>query len=97
MRTVWKFPLEIKDRQKLEVPKDARFRAMQTQGDGPIAQPCLWLECDDDPEVQTETLEVVTVGTGHPIPDEPLKYLGTYQVLSGDFVGHVYVVDNDPF
>lgn len=38
MKTIWKFQLKVDDFQTLEIPKDSKLLAVQTQGE----TPCLW-------------------------------------------------------
>ena len=85
MRRVYKYPLEVVDRQTIEHPRGARLLCVQMQGDGP----CLWaLVNPDNPPVET-TFRIV--GTGHPIEDaDDLGYVGTFQMMGGGLVFHVF-------
>ena len=82
MKTIWKFPLEIVDRQPVSIPVGAQLLDVQMQGD----QPCLWALVDtESPRI---TLVVRIYGTGHEIRDDPGLYLGTFQERT--LVFHVF-------
>ena len=84
MRAIYKYPLKVLDEQEVMMPKGARILAVQTQREAP----CLWAEVELGAELQLRIIEVF--GTGHPIDERPRKYLGTFQLLNGDFLGHVF-------
>lgn len=87
MKTIWKFQLKVDDFQTLEIPKDSKLLAVQTQGE----TPCLWALVS--PENQRESIEIMTIGTGHPVEkDFKGKYLGTYQLFGGVLIFHVFLV-----
>lgn len=83
MRTIWKYRLATKDRQDVLMPQGAEILTVQVQGDG---EPCLWTRVDA--AAPQRYRRIVTCGTGHAAPDLP--FIGTYQVLSGAFVWHVF-------
>lgn len=84
MKTIWKFPIEVTDRFELVLPVGARVIWVAAQGpEGAV----LWAEVDTD--APTETRRFRLVGTGHALV-EGLEYLGSFQLLSGSFVGHLY-------
>ncbi len=87
-QVIWKFPLEVADGQMIEMPAHAKILHVQMQ-DG---KPCLWAYCD--PEQPKQPRLIRTIGTGHPIPDESLTYIGTYQTDGGRLVWHVFEVPN---
>jgi hypothetical protein len=81
--TIWKYALEITDRQVVEVPEGAEVLAVQEQA----GKVCLWMMVD--PEAKKEKRTFVIVGTGHPIEGASyLDYYGTAQV--GPMVWHVF-------
>lgn len=82
MRTIWKFPLSVSDKQVIAMPKGANILTVQSQnGVG-----CIWAEVSPRADIKRRTF--LTVGTGHDVPRDARKYVGTYQ--SGPFVWHVY-------
>lgn len=89
MKTIYKYPLAIEDFQIIQLPKGAKILCVQAQED----QPQLWAVVDTLAAKRTDSYEpkhIITIATGGPMPDVG-KYLGTYQVLKGRFVGHVFL------
>lgn len=82
--TVWKYILEVTDEQWLELPRGYRFLSVDVQN----GVPCLWVQVDS--EAVKDSILVVTVGTGEPMRKDDMKFLGTYQLYNGSFVGHVF-------
>ncbi len=53
-------------------------------------EPHLWVLVNPAETIE-EIITIGIFGTGHPINDFK-RYIGTYQLLSGDFVGHVFIL-----
>lgn len=86
--TVFKYPLTVTDVATVRLPRNAEILCVQAQHD----QPCLWAAVNPN-EVATEDRKIRLAGTGHNLGDpENLRYLGTFQVLDGTFVGHVFEI-----
>lgn len=86
MRTIYKYPLELKDHQWVTMPAGAQILCVQTQKN--IVT--LWAVVDTS-NVQIETTLIHIVGTGNPITDnENWQYIGTVQQLDNIFVWHVF-------
>lgn len=86
MRTIWKFPLEVRGNQVLEMPAGSLILTVQVQD----LRPCLWAEVDDKTPLR-EHVPVHTLGTGHQLMDgSHWQYVGTYQMEGGNLVWHVY-------
>lgn len=83
--TIWKFPLEITDRQTVSMPGGAQILTVQTQN----GTPCLWALVDEG-ESEKEDRSIYTQATGGPFVDDPgdLIYIGTYQLPT--LVFHVF-------
>jgi hypothetical protein len=91
VRTVHKFELETVDLQVIETHKKAKLLYVATQR----GKPCLWAQVDTDQPMARRM--VATHGTGHPIvPHNTLdglilpKYVGTYQLMEGALILHVF-------
>ena len=83
MKVIYKYPLEVTDDQFINIPKNFQILTVQVQN----GCPCLWVEVD--PESPVVYAHIVIIGTGHPIHnDDEMKYIGTFQLESGSFVGH---------
>ena len=89
MKTIWKFPLEVTDNNVIKMPKGAQILSVQVQHN----IPCLWAAVD--PEAELETRTIFTVGTGHPISLDAGRFIGTYQLNYGRFMGHVFESEMD--
>ena len=84
MKTIWKFPLEIKDVQEINLPATAGIMTVQMQGD----QPCLWAHLNQQHAFQKRRIFIV--GTGHSIPETNVRYIGTFQIAGGSLIFHVF-------
>jgi hypothetical protein len=85
MSAIWKYPLPFpgKDMFALDMPEDARLLRVEVQR----GVPCLWALVE--PGKPLEMQQFAIVGTGHPCPD--IGYVGSFHLLDGDFVGHLFV------
>lgn len=85
MKTIWKYRLEP-GTTELQIPGGAQILTVQEQFNGP----CVWALVD--PTREKETVRFHVYGTGHLInvPTEKLYYIGTFQLLGGDLVFHVF-------
>ena len=86
MKTVFKYPLQVKDKQEIQMPVGAEILCVQVQG----GTPCLWAKVDTEAAYDIKrTIRIY--GTGHHInQDEPLDYIGTFQLENGVLVFHVF-------
>jgi hypothetical protein len=82
---IWKWTLEVTDRQQLQIPGGAKMLTVQVQH----GMPQLWALVDEKAPLITRT--IATYGTGNPLPDGyPGEYVGTYQFGGGALVFHVF-------
>jgi len=83
---VYKYPLDVVDRQEVNMPKGATILCCQVQ----IVRPCLWATVDPDAPLEPRTIFVV--GTSHDIPFDlaTVRYIGTFQNLDGALIFHVF-------
>lgn len=84
MRTVWKFPLVLTDRQTIPMPEGAVIRHVAQDWTDEISA---WVEVESDSEMPTVDVNIVITGTGHEIPAGG-EFVGT--VLAAPFVWHVW-------
>lgn len=87
MKTVWKYRLDPDI--TIEMPEGAEVLCVQTQN----GQPTLWALVDSSNPL--ERRRFVGSDTGHPIPDDSGKYVGTFQIdrIKGrTLVFHVFEV-----
>lgn len=85
---IWKFPLEFTVHpQVIAMPEGARILTVQMQR----AVPCLWAMVD--PIARRTSRHILIVGTGAEIAEHlaPVyRYIGTFQMVDGAFVWHVF-------
>lgn len=81
---IWKWPLQMTALQDIHLPIGAKYLDVQIQFD----QPQLWCLCDANAALEPRRLMIH--GTGNPMPDDPGKYLATFQ--TGAFVWHLFEV-----
>ena len=84
MKTIYKYPLEIADRQTLMLPAGHEILAVATQH----GQPCLWVLVDTDEELMP--FGIAMYGTGMPCSQTRKDYIGTVQLLNGAMVLHLF-------
>jgi hypothetical protein len=85
-KSIWKFPVPLAGKVRIEMPKDAKvlFAAVQH------GQPQIWAEIDTEAPKETRTF--FSFGTGWELPiDKPLgRYVGSFIVDNGAIVQHCY-------
>ena len=81
---IWKWPLQITDRQAQMMPAGAEVLTVQMQGH----QPQLWALVD--PEKPRGLRHFQAVATGEPFDDEGMKYVATFQINGGSLVFHLF-------
>jgi hypothetical protein len=85
METIWKYEILTEDKQIISMPIGAEILTVQIQHGMPV----LWAKVN--PLMKHVDKTIIIFGTGHPITQtEGLKYIGTYQLLNGNFIGHVF-------
>ena len=83
---IFKYPITA-EATTISVTGGGTPMTVQVQGD----QPYVWIDQEVwEGFVPTIPLEFVVVGTGHSFDWTGWIYLGTFQLLAGDFVGHVF-------
>lgn len=85
MKTIYKYGLDITDKQRIELPVGAELLSVQNQR-GEIN---LWALVDSEAELEENLIECF--GTGHPINiDAPRQHLGTIQIQDGLQIYHFF-------
>ena len=87
MKRIFKWTLKVDDFQTIEVPNDTQFLTVQIQG----AEPQVWGLCSPDAPKKSVTIRIA--GTGHPIDPNPGRYIGTFQMINGSLVFHVFEME----
>jgi hypothetical protein len=84
MKVVWKFKMVPIDTQEIEMPVGAEILTVQAQGDSPM----LWALVD--PVKKKEMRKFLMLGTGHETEEKNLTYIGTFQLMVGALMFHVF-------
>lgn len=94
MRTIYRFPVPIRDLFTLELPLGSKFLGAECQARAPH-EPSMWFLLDPERKQVERTFAVI--GTGNPVPDyiQESEHLGTFQMQVG-FVWHLFEVLVDP-
>ncbi len=85
MNTIYKYPVIIGNFE-LDLPKDAEVLTIQVQH----GEPVMWVLQNTYKSMLTRRFTVC--GTGHEVELLPpsFKYIGTFQLKDGYFVGHLF-------
>ncbi len=81
---IFKYPLRVADEVTIPLPAGAQVLTVQVQR----GQPCLWAMVDL--QVVAEPRSFYIIGTGHPMPQLASRYVGTFQLIDGDLIFHVF-------
>lgn len=87
--TIYKYPIEVTDFQKVKLPLNAKILTAQTQN-GFL---CLWAQVEEkNTTIEERSIEIF--GTGHPMTDTlNRKYISTVQMKGGSLVFHVFEIE----
>jgi len=93
MKTIWKYKLEVKDEQDIYLPRGGRILALDCQGNDPH----IWVLVPNTDDTETEKVRFRSFGTGFPLDNvNDYTYLGTYLILHGQYVFHVFYCKDLP-
>lgn len=81
---IWKWEIEVVDTQVVKMPTGAKILDIQPQN----FSICLWALCDDEAMLEPRTIAIY--GTGNLIPNDPGRYISTFQILGGNLVFHAF-------
>ncbi len=84
IRNIFKYKIQIEESFTVDLPKNAEIISLQSQ----YYTPCIWALVNKDAEL--EKRRFVTIGTGQAVDNTGMKYIGTYQLNKGTFIGHVF-------
>ncbi len=83
MKTIWKYPVNI-GRWTQSMPVDAEILSVQVQH----KEVQMWMLVDPDAIMEPRGFDVY--GTGHLMPANPGKFIGTFQIEGGAFIFHLF-------
>lgn len=87
MKAIWKYTVPIQDVFSFSMPDGAQVLTVQMQ-DG---LPQLWAVVDTDNPCVDRWFRLG--GTGHPLGDDGLRYIGTVQLDGGALVFHLFEIE----
>ena len=80
---VWKYEIQVEDEFTVEMPRLAQVIHVAVQDN----RPCMWALVNPAQPPTTRTFHVH--GTGHRV-DPQMVHLGSFLLLGGNFVGHLF-------
>lgn len=86
MKKIYKYPILIEDKQVVSMPINAEILTVQLQN----GIPCIWALVDTSSPLSDVSVRVYPTG-GEVDPSPNLKYCGTFQMIGGGLVFHVFV------
>ena len=81
MKTVYKYPLQLVEKQEISLPDNHQILDIQLQN----GVPCMWvlLDVDDLQPSKSHTFYISIFGTGHKFDAKQLNFIKTLQFNSG--------------
>lgn len=89
MQAIYKFDLPFTEHIQLQMPEGAIIFNVATQYEAPR----IWAICDTEAALVVRRLEMRA--TGQPFDGSEAMYLGTFQMLGGDLVYHLFEREYD--
>ncbi len=83
---IWKYPLEMVNKQTLNLPSSAQILTVQVQD----KTPQLWTLCEGVPGYPTTERTILMYGTGWFVPNNANRYIATFQLEGGRLVFQVF-------
>lgn len=87
MKKVFKYPLEMRDVQQIELPSLSEILTVQAQH----GEAMLWALVNPD-ITSTEMRSIRIAGTGRTLDEPHLKYISTFQIMGGSLVFHAFEI-----
>ena len=85
-KTIWKYVLQVTDVQTVEMPVGSKILDVQMQNN----TCCLWALCNSAEGSPKEDRTFVMYGTGHPVLEDHITYMGTLQFSHLQLVFHLF-------
>ena len=87
MRTIHKYPVSVTDEFVINMPRGAEILSIDLQND----MPYMWVLVDTNNNSKIRKFRVF--GTGQLDIPYGVKYIGTFIILCGNFVGHLFEIE----
>ena len=91
MKTIWKLELQPNRLQAIPIPVGGQILTVQTKGND---APLMWVLVDPDMPLQDRFLGIYTTNTA--VPDDPGRYVATFQIMDGMLEFHLFEMDEPP-
>lgn len=85
-KKIWKWNIDVVDRQELMIPAGAKILTVQPQSGGYS----LWALCNE--KMPKQPRQIAIYGTGIPMPSDPGEYIATFQMYGGNLVFHAFEI-----
>ena len=89
VETIHKYPLNVEALPTIKMPAGAQVLCVQVQK----GAPCLWAIVDPDQPLEYRYFRVCGTGYGFGMDRTNSRYIGTFQLDEGAFVGHVFELE----
>jgi hypothetical protein len=86
MKRIFKYKIPVNDSFGIHMPEDAVILSVQCQKD----EPCIWVMVDEYKPETTRRFELY--GTGHVMSKMNQQYIGTFQMMQGNLVYHLFEI-----
>lgn len=90
MKAIYKYPVTVTDHALLLAPPGAKILTVAAPPEDPGVTGWFYVWAEVDPDLEPVAQELRVYGTGHPMPDDPGRYLGTVFCAGGALIWHVY-------
>jgi len=89
MKIIYKYPLIIEDTQKISIPESGEILCLQVQNN----IPCIWVLINDFDNVHKVKEYTINIyGTGQRFKENGFcQYIGTFQLVDGEIIFHVFM------
>lgn len=85
--TIWRYRLPITDAPAVRMPSDAQVLSVgPPRGDADVLD--MWVLVDLNADEETREFRIV--GTGHPLPADAGRFVGTTKSHGGTLIWHVF-------
>ena len=84
MKRIYKYPVPVDDKFVLELPLGSMVLTVQMQK----SEPQIWVLCNPD-AIKVKRYFYV-YGTGMEVSEKALNYIGTFQMLAGGLIFHLF-------
>lgn len=88
MKTIWKYELQANRIQAVPIPFGGQILSVQTKEEN---TPLLWVLVDPDMPMRDRHIGIYTTNTA--VPDEPGRYIGTFQIYEGSLEFHLFEME----